>query len=137
MSVSEQASSPSDATIGELVAKVSEQTTRLVRDELRLAQAEMAQKGKKVGIGAGLLGGAGVVALFGVGALVAAAIIGLASVVAGWAAALIVAVVLFVVAGVTALAGKKGIAQAAPPVPVEAVRNTKADVAAVKEGIRS
>jgi uncharacterized membrane protein YqjE len=137
MSVSEQAPSPSDATIGELVAKVSEQTTRLVRDELRLAQAEMAQKGKKVGIGAGLLGGAGVVALFGVGALVAAAIIGLASVVAGWAAALIVAVVLFVVAGVATLAGKKGIAQATPPVPVEAVRNTKADVAAVKEGIRS
>jgi hypothetical protein len=126
-----------EATIGELVAKLSEQTTRLVRDEVRLAQAEMAQKGKKAGLGAGLLGAAGIVALLGLGAFAAAAILGLALVFASWAAALIVAGALLIIAGGAALAGKKGIGQATPPVPSEAVRSTKADIAAVKEGIRS
>jgi Putative Actinobacterial Holin-X, holin superfamily III len=53
MPINNEASPSSEATIGELVAKLSEQTTRLVRDEVRLAQAEMAQKGKKAGLGAG------------------------------------------------------------------------------------
>src|ERR1700759_1850180 len=109
MPVGEQVS---DVTIGELVAKVSEHSSRLVRDELRLAQAEMTQKGKKMGWGAGLLGGAGLVALFGFGALVAAAILGLALLVAAWVAALIVAGVLFVVAAGVAVVGKKEIRQA-------------------------
>jgi hypothetical protein len=137
MSVSDQPSSSPDLTIGELVAKMSEQTARLVRDEVRLAQAEMAQKGKRVGVGAGLFGVAGVVALLGAGTLVAAAILALALVVASWAAALIVAAALLAIAGPAALAAKKDISQAAPPVPTEAARSAKADIAAVKEGIRS
>jgi hypothetical protein len=137
MSVSDQTPSPSDASLGELVAKMSEQTARLVRDEVRLAQAEIAQKGKKMGVGAGLFGLAGVVALLGVGTLVAAAILGLALVVAGWAAALIVAGALLAVAGMAALAGKKDIRAAAPPAPTEAARSARADIAAVKEGVRS
>jgi uncharacterized membrane protein YqjE len=137
VAVSEGTSSQSDATIGELVAKVSEQTTRLVRDEIRLAQAEMTQKGKKLGVGAGLVGGAGVVAVFGLATLIAAAVIALALAVAAWAAALIVAVVLFAIAGIAALVGKRDIAQGTPPVPAEAVRSTKQDVNAVKEGIHS
>jgi nitrate/nitrite transporter NarK len=93
----------------------------------------VAEKGKKAGIGAGLFGGTGVVALYGVGALITAAIAGLAVVLPVWAAALIVAVVLFIVAGVLALAGKKEIQQATPPLPTAAVSGVKRDIETVKE----
>ena len=79
-----------DASIGELVARITEETSTLVRDELRLAQLEMTRKGKYAGIGAGLLGGGALFAVYAVGTLVAAAVLGLALVVPGWAAALIV-----------------------------------------------
>jgi uncharacterized protein YacL len=121
------------ASAGELVSRLSLQLTTLVRDEMRLAQAELTQKGKKAGIGAGLFGGAGLVALYGVGALVAAAIIALSLAVTAWLAAVIVAVVLFIVAGVLALVGKKEVSAATPPLPQEAIAGLKADVATVKE----
>ena len=120
------------ASAGELVSRLSQQLTTLVRDEMRLAQAELTEKGKKAGIGAGLFGGAGLVALYGVGALVAAAIIALSLAVTAWLAAVIVAVVLFVVAGVLALVGKKEVSAATPPLPQEAIAGVKADVATVK-----
>jgi uncharacterized membrane protein YqjE len=122
------------ASAGELVSRLSQQLTTLVRDEMRLAQAELTQKGKKAGIGAGLFGGAGLVALYGVGALVAAAIIALSLAVTAWLAAVIVAVVLFIVAGVLALVGKKEVSAATPALPQEAIAGLKADVATVKEG---
>jgi uncharacterized membrane protein YqjE len=122
------------ASTGELVSRLSQQLTTLVRDEMRLAQAELTQKGKKAGIGAGLFGGAGLVALYGVGALVAAAIIALSLAVTAWLAAVIVAVVLFIVAGVLALVGKKEVSAATPALPQEAIAGLKADVATVKEG---
>jgi uncharacterized membrane protein YqjE len=125
--------SAESASAGELVSRLSQQLTTLVRDEMRLAQAELTQKGKKAGLGAGLFGGAGVVALFGVGALVAAAILALSLAMAAWLAAVIVAVVLFIVAGVLALVGKKEVAAAGPPVPKEAIAGIKTDVATVKE----
>jgi uncharacterized membrane protein YqjE len=118
---------------GELVSRLSQQLTTLVRDEMRLAQAELTQKGKKAGLGAGLFGGAGVVALYGVGALVAAAIIALSLAVTAWLAAVIVAVVLFIVAGVLALVGKKEVSAATPALPQEAIAGLKTDVATVKE----
>src|SRR3954462_7777784 len=90
---------------GELVKDLSAQVSTLVRQELELAKVELTAKGKQAGIGAGMLGGAGLFALYGVGALVACAILALSTVVDGWLAALIVAAVLFVVAGVLALAG--------------------------------
>ena len=121
------------ASAGELVSRLSQQLTTLVRDEMRLAQAELTQKGKMAGIGAGLFGGAGVVALYGVGALVAAAIIALSLAVTAWLAAVIVAVVLFIVAGVLALVGKKEVSAATPPLPQEAIAGLKTDVATVKE----
>ena len=122
------------ASTGELIARVSDQISSLVRDELRLAQAELSAKGKKAGLGVGLFGGAGVLAWFGVGALVAAAILGLSHAVTGWLAALIVAVVLFAVAGVLALTGKKEVSVATPPIPTEAVAGVKTDIQTVKEG---
>src|SRR6266702_3429409 len=119
--------------IGELASRISEQVSRLVRDELRLAQAEVTEKAKKAGIGAGLFGGAGVVALYGVAALVAAAILGLAGPVPDWAAALIVAAVLLAVAGVTALLGRREVTRAMPPMPQQAVAGVKQDIRTVKE----
>ena len=128
-------SDPADKSVGELVRSLSEDLSRLVRDEIRLAQAEVGEKAKKAGIGIGAFGGAGVIALYGLGVLIAAAVLGLATAVPAWLAAVIVAVVLFVVAAVAALVGRKKLQQAGPPVPTRAIATTKADVAEIKESI--
>ena len=125
-------SPPEDRSAGELLSALSEQVSTLVRDEMRLARAELSEAGKRYGTGAGMFGGAGVVALYGLGVLLAAAVLGLATVVDAWLAALIVAVVLFVLAGVLALVGKKNVDKA-PSVPGRRVASVKADVDAVKE----
>lgn len=119
--------------IGQLVQDLSQQTATLVRQELHLAQLEMQQKGKRAGIGAGLFGGAGLVAVLGLGALVAAAILALATAVDPWLGALIVAVVLFVVAGVIALVGKREVTDAVPPVPERTIESVQQDVHEIKE----
>jgi MFS family permease len=123
---------PSDASLAELVKQLSEQSSRLARQEVELAKAELAAKGKRAGIGAGMFGGAGVFGFYGFGALVAAAVLGLATAVDAWLAALIVAAVLAVVAGVLALQGKNEVAQATPPVPEEATESVKEDVRVAK-----
>src|SRR4051794_11098159 len=107
--------SGADQSTSELVQRASEQISRLVRDELALAKAELAEKGKHAGVGVGLFGGGGAVALYGLGALIAAAILGLANAVPAWLSALIVAVVLFAVAGALALIGRKQVSKAVPP----------------------
>ena len=129
-------SDPADKSVGELVRSLSEDLSRLVRDEIHLAQAEVGEKAKKAGIGIGAFGGAGVVALYGLGVLIAAAVLGLSAALPAWLAALIVGVVLFVVAGVAALVGRKKLQDAAPPVPTRAIQTTKADVAEIKESIK-
>jgi hypothetical protein len=126
---------PADASTGELLGRLTEQLSRLVRDEARLAQAEVTQKAKRLGVGAGLFGGAGLIGFFGLAVLITAAVLGLAEVLPGWLAALIVAVVLFAVAGVLALVGKKDVAQASPPVPTQAIAGVQADIATVKQGL--
>ena len=122
-----------DSSTADLVRALSEQTTRLVRDEIELAKVELTEKGKQAGIAAGAFGVAGVVAFFGAGALVAFAIAILAEAVDTWLAALIVGVVLLVVAGVLALVGKKKVAKAIPPAPERAITSVKTDVDVVKE----
>ncbi len=126
---------PQDMSTGELVTRLSEQTSRLVRDELRLAQAEMSQKAKHGGIGAGLFGAGGLLALFGLGTLIAAAVLALALALPAWAAALIVAAVLFVAAGIAALVGKKEIQQA-KPTPERTIETVKDDIEEIKEATR-
>ena len=121
-----------DRSVGELVQQLSNQTATLVRQELRLAQTELQEKGKRVGIGAGMFGGAGLVALYGVGALVAAAIIGIGTLLEPWIAAVIVGVVLLAVAGVLALTGRKQVERGTPPLPEQAIESTKRDVDEVK-----
>jgi hypothetical protein len=126
-----------DATsVGQLAVRVSEQVSRLVRDELALAQLEAKQKAKRLGIGFGLFGAGGMLALFGMGVAVAAAVLGIATVLAAWLAAVIVAGALFILAGILALTGRKAVAKGVPPVPSAAIDSTKADVAAVRQAVR-
>ena len=122
-----------DQPVGELVQQLSQQTVTLVRKEIRLAQPELQEKGKHAGIGAGMFGGSGLVALYGLGVPITAAVLGLSTAVDGWLAALIVAVVLFAVAGVLALTGKKQVEQATPPKPEAAMDSVQADIDEVKE----
>jgi uncharacterized membrane protein YqjE len=119
-------------SIGELVQQLSAQTGQLVRQELRMAQVEMQEKGKRAGIGAGLFGGAGAVALYGVGFLLAAAALLLATALEPWIAVAIVGVVLLLVAGVLALTGKKQVGQATPLAPKQAIETAKTDVDHIK-----
>ena len=118
--------------VGELVQALSEQTATLVRKELQLAQLELQEKGKRAGIGAGLFGGAGVIALYGVGVFIAAAVMGLGTLIEPWLAAVIVGVVMFAAAGIASLVGKKQVEQAVPPAPEQAIQSTKRDVDEVK-----
>jgi hypothetical protein len=118
----------SDRPIGELMSELSEQTTRLVHQELELAKLELTEKGKRAGIGAGMFGGAGIVGLYAVGALTACFILALATEVTGWLAALIVAAVYAGVAGALALSGKAKVQQAVPPLPEQATESVKEDV---------
>ena len=124
---------PNDQSLSELLQQLSSQTADLVRKEIRLAQLELQEKGKHAGIGAGMLGGGGLVALYGLGALIAAAILGLGTLIEPWLAALIVAVVLFAVAGVLALTGKRQVEQATPPQPEAAIESVQTDIHEVKE----
>lgn len=126
---------PQDRPIGQLVNDATEQITRLVRDEMRLAAVELQQKGKRLGVGAGLFGGAGVLAFYGGAALVTALILGLATQIVAWLAALIVGVVVSGAAGLLALVGKKQAQRAGPLVPEESAASVKADIDTIKEGM--
>jgi uncharacterized membrane protein YqjE len=117
-----------DRPIADLLKQLSEQTTTLVRQELELAKAEVSEKGKKAGQGAGMFGGAGVSALLGLGAITAAAITLLDNAMSTQLAALIVGVVWFAIAGVLALQGRNKVQEATPPVPEQATESVKEDV---------
>src|SRR5690348_7586905 len=128
--------SGADQSTAELVQQASEQISRLVRDEIALAKVELAEKGKHAGIGIGLFGGGGVLAIYGVGGLIATLIIVLNLWLSLWLAALIVTVALFVVAGILALLGKGQVSKAVPAQPTEAVTSVKADVDEVKHAVK-
>lgn len=120
--------------MAQLVATISEQTTQLIRSELRLAQLDLAAKGRQAGLGAGLFGGAGLFAVLGLGSLVAAAILALAGPLPAWLAAVVVGGGLFVVAGLAALVGRHEFGAATPAVPTEAVAGLKQDVRTLTPG---
>jgi uncharacterized membrane protein YqjE len=126
----------SDRSVGELVQQLSQQTATLVRKEMRLAQVELQEKGKRAGTGAGMFGGAGLVALYGVGAVVAAVIMLVATAIEPWVSALIVGVVLLASAGILALLGRRQVEQATPPKPERAMESVQHDVEHVKERVR-
>jgi hypothetical protein len=124
-----------DRSTAELVKLASEQISRLVRDEMRLAQAELGRKARYAGIAAGLFSGAGVLTVYGVAVLVATAVLALALVLPGWLAALIVGCVLLALAGVLALVGRSQIKRAGG-MPAETVVSVKEDIGTVAEAVR-
>ena len=123
-----------DEPLGAVVHRLSEQIPELVRSEIRLAQAELTEKGKRAGVGVGLFSAAGLFALFGLGTLVTTAIVALDLALPLWASALIVTGVLFAIAGIAALTGKKQVAEATPAAPEKAIAGVKQDVATIKGG---
>jgi uncharacterized membrane protein YqjE len=121
-----------DQTLGALVHQLTQQVPELIRSEMRLAQAEVAQKGKRAGVGIGMFSVAGLLAFFAFGSIVATAILALSLVVDAWLAALIVALVLLVGAAVAGIVGKNKVAEAGPPAPERAIQGLKDDIATVK-----
>jgi hypothetical protein len=130
--MSVESKSAADASIVELMGQLSTQTSRLVRDEMRLAQKELQQSVKHAGIGAGLFSVAGLLSILGLMTVIAAGVAALALALPVWAAAAIVAVVLFAAAGIAALVGRKQAAEITPPV-TESAESVKADIKEVKE----
>jgi hypothetical protein len=117
-----------DRPLPELMKTLADQTATLVRQEIDLAKAEVSEKGKKAGLGAGMFGGAGVIGFLALAALTAAAILGLATALPDWLAALIVGLVYAGVAGVLALQGRNKVQEAGPPIPEQTVDTVKEDV---------
>jgi Putative Actinobacterial Holin-X, holin superfamily III len=134
--VTPNTSTGADTPTAELVRQTAEQISRLVRDELALARAEMTEKGKRAGLGAGLLGSGGLVGLYGVAALLSAVVLGLAEAMPAWLAALGVAVVLFAVAAILGIMGRRQVSAAVPPLPTETMRSVQADIDEVQERAR-
>jgi hypothetical protein len=126
----------SQASTGELLAQATADISTLIRDEIELAKKDLATSGKRLGIGAGMFGAAGTLALYGLGALVAAAILGIGEALDAWLAALIVGGALFVLAGIAALVGKTRVSRVVEA-PRERVESVKADVAAARHGATS
>jgi putative superfamily III holin-X len=122
--------------MAELVKDLSTQVSTLVHQEVELAKAEMAVKAKRLGVGAGAFGAAGIVALFAVGALTATLILALATAMSAWLAALIVTGLYAAVAGILALTGKQRFEAGTPPVPEQAIESSKRDVETAKERVK-
>lgn len=125
-----------DLSTVQLVERLTDQVSTLVRTEIKAGVAEIEDKGKRVGIGIGISGAGALLLFFGVATLIATAVLGLATVVAPWLAALIVAVIVLVVGGVLAALGASRAKNALPPVPQDTAASVKDDITAVKEGIR-
>lgn len=125
-----------ERSTAQLVQQLTEQASTLIKQEIRLAQLELASKAKQAGIGIGALGGAGFLALYAVGVLLAAAVLGLATVFIAWLAALIVAGALLLVIAVLALLGKRKLGKIGPAAPVQALASAKLDLDTVKKAAK-
>ena len=126
-----------DRPTGELLSRLSQQTTELVRKEIELAKAELTEKGKRAGAGAGMFGGAGLFGMFAFAALTTAIVAALQLAMPVWVAALIVAVVYGIVAAVLAQRGKQKVQEVGAPVPEQTRDSVKEDVQWAKTRMRS
>jgi Putative Actinobacterial Holin-X, holin superfamily III len=126
--VTEQGGDLREHSLGELFGKLSNETSTLIRQEMELARAELTEKGKQAGKGAGLFGGAATVALLGAGAITAGIVLLLALLIPDWLAAIIVGLVYVGVAALLGLKGRDQMQQATPPVPEQTVDTVKEDV---------
>ena len=125
-----------DRSTRRLIRDLSEQSARLVSQEMALARAELTEKRVQAGLGTGLLVGAGVLALYGLGALTACGILLLSSAMKAWIAAVTIAGGVLIVAGAVALIGKAHLARAAPPVPQAAIDTAKQDLETIRANVR-
>jgi uncharacterized membrane protein YqjE len=126
-----------DKSFGELARRLSEDTSTLVRQELELARREMQEKGKRAGIGGGLLGAGALLGLYALGLLLAGIVLALVEAgVVAWLSAVIVAVAVALVAGVLTLVGRQQVQEATPPTPEQAIETSKQDIDYVKERAR-
>ncbi len=123
-------------SIGELVGQVSEQFARLLRAEVASYKNELKTKAAKSALGIGLLAGAGVLALYLLGVLLAAAVAGFANLMPVWAAALTVSGILLLIIAALALTGVNALKNNVPPMPNEAVNRIKEDLSSIKEDIK-
>jgi hypothetical protein len=123
----------SELGTAELIEHASQQLADLMRAEMRLAATEAKDKGKQAGVGAGLLGSAGLAAGYGVAALLTAVIAALALVLPVWAAALIVAAMSLAAATGLAITGRKRVTHSVPPIPEQALDSVKQDITEIKE----
>jgi hypothetical protein len=122
-----------DESVSDLVQLASRQTAELIRQEIRLAQVELKDKGQRIGMGAGLVGAGALVAFYGGATLVGAAVFGLATALEPWLAALIVGTTLVVIGGILALVGRRKATEALPPTPGQAVASVHDDVQHIKK----
>jgi uncharacterized membrane protein YqjE len=123
--------------MGEVFKQLSDDLSTLVRQELRLAQAEMTDKGKKAGVGIGMFGGAAIVGLLALGALTTCLIAALSTAMEVWIAALIVTAVYGAVAAVLALNGRNRVSEATPPLPEQTIETVKEDAQWAKTQLSS
>jgi hypothetical protein len=122
---------------GELVQRLSQQVSLLVRQEVELAKAEVSEKGKQAGLGAGMLAGAAIAAVMTLGALTAAAILTLELAMPAWAAALIVTALWAAITSVLALQGRAKVQRVGKPVPEKTIESVKEDVEWTKDRMKS
>ncbi|HUJ66864.1 MAG TPA: phage holin family protein [Acidimicrobiales bacterium] len=127
----------SEKPLAELGSDLARQMTSLVHHEIELAKAEMSEKGKRAGMGAGMFGASGALTAFAFGCVTACFVAALQLAMPVWLAALIVAVAYLAAAGVLAWSGRRQIRRATPPVPEEAVESTKEDVEWLKTQAKS
>ena len=137
MSTATTPNTQSDKSLADLSKQLSEQAAALASKEVELAKAEVALKGKRLGLGAGMFGGAGLLGAYAVGALTACFVLALSTALDGWLAALIVAVAYGAIAGALALTGRRQVEQGTPPVPERAIESTKADVESTKAHVKA
>ena len=124
-----------DRSIGTIIKELMENISTLFRSEIALLKWELKDTAAKLGGGAALFAGALFVALCGVAFLFVTLVLVLVRLgIPAWLSALIVTVVLFAVAGVLALMGKKKFA-AAEFVPKQSVEQIKIDIETIKADI--
>jgi hypothetical protein len=133
MADTRQGRSSGDASVRDLIAQLGADLSNLVRQEMRLAKTEIADKVQGVGSGARMFGVAGGIGFWAVGALTATLILALGLVMPHALAALVVTVVYGVVALVLFLNGRRKLKQAAVPVPTETIEQVKEDVQWLKD----
>jgi hypothetical protein len=116
----------SETSVGELIGNISDDLSRLFRQEVELAKAELKQEASKAGKAAGMLGGAGFAGYLAVVLLSFALVFALANVMdAGWAA-LIVAVIWAIIGAVLYANGRKKLKDV-DPMPRRTVDTIKED----------